>query len=328
MPGPSGPLYPANRFLTHGHFSVIFCHPKSFLKHVPRITVGEGSVGFPPNGCVARRPLRAGGKRSCPSRHPRGWTHRQVALPGPLQVRGARKVHEWESHGPSAEGPGVQSLSAIPGLAGSTQGARPHNRAPSPARRARCGERTGCVRPSSPWPWTNPRPREATALRTSGPQLPIGGGAVPATRRGPGVVGAVSPAPKKGNRRAYSPWSFSRFAQGAHGRSRAPRATSPSAAGLARRGAAHRRRHRRRRLPSSSAPGLLVRAAHLPLSELGEPDRGAPQHKLCVSAPPRPPPCARAHTLPHHHLTSADGYRPRKCVALFSSSPKPALATP
>ena len=197
MPGPSGPLYPANRFLTHGHFSVIFCHPKSFLKHVPRITVGEGSVGFPPNGCVARRPLRAGGKRSCPSRHPRGWTHRQVALPGPLQVRGARKVHEWESHGPSAEGPGVQSLSAIPGLAGSTQGARPHNRAPSPARRARCGERTGCVRPSSPWPWTNPRPREATALRTSGPQLPIGGGAVPATRRGPGVVGAVSPAPRK-----------------------------------------------------------------------------------------------------------------------------------
>ena len=110
LPGPSRPLYPANRCLTHGHFSVIFCHPKSFLKHVPRITVGEGSVGFPPNGCVARRPLRAGGKLSCPSRHPRGRTHRQVALPGPRQVRGARKVHEWESHGPSPRVPGSSRL--------------------------------------------------------------------------------------------------------------------------------------------------------------------------------------------------------------------------
>lgn len=197
LPGPSGPLYPANRFLTHGHFSVIFCHLKSLLKYVPRIPAGEGRVGFPPNGCVPRRPLRADGKRSCPSRHPRSRTDRQVALPGPRQVRGARKVREWESHGPSAEGPRIQSLTAIPGLAGSTQGARPHNRAASPARRARCAGPPGRVRPSSPSPWTNPRPREAAALRTSGPQLPIGDGAVPAIQRGPGVGRAVSPAPRK-----------------------------------------------------------------------------------------------------------------------------------
>lgn len=180
-----------------------------------------------------------------------------MALPGPRQVRGAREVREWEPPGPSAEGHGIQSLSAIPGLAGSTHGARPH-----PARRARCAGRPGRVRPSSPSPRTNPRPRGAAALRTSGPQLPRGGGTVPAAAlpipaRSRGRARRALRA-EKANRRAYSPWSVSRFAQGAHGRSRAPRAASPSAAGLARRGAGHRRRHR---LPSSSAPALRVRAA-------------------------------------------------------------------
>lgn len=117
---------------------------------------------------------------------------------------------------------------------------------------------------------------------------------MPAIRRGRGRARRV-PRPKKGNRRAYSPWSFSPLPRVpiAQPRSRATSCLRPDWLGGARRIAAVTAAAAACQAPP---PGSSCRAAHPPLSQLGEPDRGTPQHKLCVSAPPRPPPCARAHS--------------------------------
>lgn len=108
---------------------------------------------------------------------------------------------------PGARRRGTRSLSAIPGLAGPTLAARPHNPTPSPVHRARRAGRSGFVRPSSPSPPTSadtsaetptgcrrPHPGPATSRRRRRragppPHFP--------SRRGPGAARAVAPAPRK-----------------------------------------------------------------------------------------------------------------------------------
>lgn len=305
--------------MTHGHFSVIFCHPKSLLKYVPRITAGEGSVGFPQTvACLA---------------DPCALTANAVVLP---DIRGAGRTARWRCRGRAGAGrgsprvgvpwaqrrgtPGSRSLprfrvspinsgraSAQPGSLPSPSGESGHLGASVP--RAR---RPGLTRrPRRPPP---PHLGPAASYRRWVP------------RRHPSRVpgsGAVSPAPRKETGAPTHRGASLRFAQAPAAAAALPEPPHPARPDCsAGRGASPQSPPPPP--PAKPAPGLLVRAAHPPLSQLGEPDRGAPQHKLCVSAPPRPP-CA--HTPPHHHLTSADGLSPEEMCAPFSASLKPALTT-
>ena len=247
--------------------------PKTLLKHVSRITVGGGECRFPPRWlCGSLTPVHS-------------W-QRQLAFWVRPDVRRAGRAARWRcrscgrcrGRGKSASG---SSRDPAPGdqVAKRDSGARRANSGrasaqpgslPSPSGETRRALRARpSLAPVSPRlrPRLRPRPRPAAAAaRTPGPQLPGGGGAVPAP---PLPIPARSwgrarcgPRPKKGNGRPYSPRSFSRFAQGAHGRGRAPGAASPSAAGRARRGATHRHH----RLPGPSAPASSPRT----------PDRGEP----------------------------------------------------
>lgn len=176
-----------------------------------------------------------------------------------------------------------------------SSGARVAQPGSSPARRARCVGHPGASVPRARRPGLTRSPGRPPPSAPPGPQLPRGW----CRASHPAVQGrAPCPPPQEETgaptHRGASlalprrcPWPQPRS-----------RATSPSAAGLvARQGAAHRRSHRRTacycklRRPGSSCPGPPTP----PLSQLGEPDRGAPQHKLCERAPSPALP-ARAHS--------------------------------
>lgn len=176
----------------------------------------------------------------------------------------------------------------------------PHSPAPSPTSRVRragrpCFARLSPVRVSLDWSRDPSLPPPAPQRATSRKQRSLCGPPHDPPprdlnpRKDTGAAKGAGP---------YSPRSLSRLAQGAHDHRRAPGAASPSAAGPARLGWAHR--HRRRSLPgptprASPPPGR-------PPAALGA-RRACPtrprRHKLCVRAPSRPHPRARTQTRPH-----------------------------
>lgn len=181
---------------------------------------GEGRVGFPQRLRALADP-RADGKRSCPSRHPRSRTGRCGGAAG--AAAGARR-------GKSASGsPMAQRRGTLDPVAHRDSGSRRINSGrvrttgQPPSLPGEMCQPTG-VRPRAcrPGPTRDPGGRRPPHLG------PAAQGMVPCQPSGE-VLGRARrvPRPKKGNRRAYSLWSFAlpRVPMPQP----APRATSPSA---------------------------------------------------------------------------------------------------